>query len=300
MLYANGQPVGGGGAGGNTNSVELTYAEYLALSDAEKMNGTEYFITDINGDGSQFQPVIYSTDEREIGVWVDGKPLYERTYIGGTIPASSNLDISIDTTNVDEIFISKAITYSSTQGYSLILNDVIPTYSAHSKRIYINKNASKIVIDNGDTDNFYDRTYVTVIYTKTTDAAGSGTWTPQGVPAVHYSTDEQVIGTYLGDTLCQKTIHNVSITSGIQWIDTGIDSTCKIIETKGVLFKSGGDIVTMPCADSGSSTNDLSVAGINTCSVGIVTTGKWAVLFRTLKSDMRGDLDLTVIYTKSS
>ena len=39
-------------------------------------------------------------------------------------------------------------------------------------------------------------------YTKTTDTAGSGTWTPQGVPAVHYSTDEKVVGTWIdGSTI---------------------------------------------------------------------------------------------------
>ena len=54
--------------------------------------------------------------------------------------------------------------------------------------------------------------------TKTTDVAGSGTWTPQGVPTVHYSTDEQVIGTWLGETLYQKTLH----ISNVQFDSTGI------------------------------------------------------------------------------
>lgn len=38
----------GSGGGGGGNEVELTWAEYEALSEAEKMNGTNYFITDIN------------------------------------------------------------------------------------------------------------------------------------------------------------------------------------------------------------------------------------------------------------
>ena len=47
---------------------------------------------------------------------------------------------------------------------------------------------------------------ITLQYTKTTDVAGSGSWTPQGVPTHHYSTDEQVVGTYLGETLYEKII----------------------------------------------------------------------------------------------
>ena len=29
----------------------------------------------------KIQPVIYSTEEREIGVWTDGKPLYQKTWV---------------------------------------------------------------------------------------------------------------------------------------------------------------------------------------------------------------------------
>ncbi|MBQ1758223.1 MAG: hypothetical protein IIZ94_00935, partial [Prevotella sp.] len=38
---------------------------------------------------------------------------------------------------------------------------------------------------------------LTLYYTKTTDVAGSGNWNTDGVPTVHYSTSEQVIGTWL-------------------------------------------------------------------------------------------------------
>jgi hypothetical protein len=57
---------------------------------------------------------------------------------------------------------------------------------------------------------------VTVQYTKTTDTAGSGQWTPQGVPAHHYSTDEQVVGTWIdGSTIYEKTLvlNNVAFDS---------------------------------------------------------------------------------------
>ena len=244
---------------------------------------------------SKFQPVIYSTEEREIGVWTNGKPLYEKTIVDTLPSTTTSKDISLNISNIDNIISIKGIA---------IRSDGATTQIEHARTDYtiwsmINGAKTVLSINIKDSSYINQPVHFTVQYTKTTDVAGSGSWTPQGVPSVHYSTDEQIIGTYLGDTLCQKTIHNVSITSGVQWIDTDIDSTCKIIETKGTLFKSNGDIATMPCADSGSSINDSSVAGINTCSVGIVTTGKWSVLFRTLKSDMRGDLDLTVIYTKS-
>ncbi|MBR1703169.1 MAG: hypothetical protein IJ716_14680, partial [Lachnospiraceae bacterium] len=42
-------------------------------------------------------------------------------------------------------------------------------------------------------------------YTKISDSPGSGTWTPSGVPAVHYSTEEQVVGTWMNKPLYQRT-----------------------------------------------------------------------------------------------
>ena len=55
--------------------VELTQAQYDQLTSDEKHNGTIYFITD-----APSNPVDYSTDEKVIGHWVDGKTLYERTF----------------------------------------------------------------------------------------------------------------------------------------------------------------------------------------------------------------------------
>ena len=57
---------------------KMTKAEFDTLSDAEKVGFIN--ITDItSGSDDRFQPVIYSEEEREIGVYTDGKPLYEKT-----------------------------------------------------------------------------------------------------------------------------------------------------------------------------------------------------------------------------
>ena len=66
---------------------------------------------------------------------------------------------------------------------------------------------------------------ITIQYTKTTDTAGSGTWTPQGVPAVHYSTAEHVIGTWVdGKTLYEKTwyFQDNMVSIGTNWTSLNI------------------------------------------------------------------------------
>ena len=93
--------------------------------------------------------------------------------------------------------------------------------------------------------------YITLQYTKTTDTAGSGTWTPQGVPAIHYSTDEQVVGTWVdGSTLYEITgILNEQITTTFKTI---IDCTSlninKVVNVSVTLFENGyyyGDATNM-------------------------------------------------------
>ena len=45
---------------GNSNDMELTYAEYLKLSDEEKNNGTNYFIKDVNNKPKEEKEIIGS------------------------------------------------------------------------------------------------------------------------------------------------------------------------------------------------------------------------------------------------
>lgn len=56
MIYHNGLPYCGGGSSSPSAEKELTYAEYLALTEEEKNNGTTYYITDAGS--TSVQPSI--------------------------------------------------------------------------------------------------------------------------------------------------------------------------------------------------------------------------------------------------
>ena len=195
-LYINGNKIGGGG--GNSNMQELTQEEYDELTTEEKNNGTVYYITDVNGDGESFQPIIYSENEREVGVWVDGKPLYEKTVIfEGTFLGSTTIG------NLNIIMCSGHSVDNTYRTFSFAHSD-----ASNNVGIFIKSNGDvEIRAGSSVTSEYaYDKIAITVRYTKTTDTAGSGTWTPQGVPTVHYSTDEQIVGTWIdGNTIYEKT-----------------------------------------------------------------------------------------------
>lgn len=54
-----------------------TNAEWTALSSAEKAKYTLVNITDDDETGDE---IIYSTDERKIGRWIDGRTIYQKTF----------------------------------------------------------------------------------------------------------------------------------------------------------------------------------------------------------------------------
>jgi hypothetical protein len=180
---------------------EGTQSQYDAI--VTKDPNTTYYITDADDGGDSFQPIIYSEIEREIGVYIDGKPLYEKSYYVAQLPSvEDNVDIANDITNLGEVISLTGIMINSTSHMSIQLpynadyeyGVQLAAYETYVRiSVHTNRSAWKSII--------------TLRYTKTTDIAGSGTWTPQGVPAVHYSTNEQVVGTWIdGSTLYQTTL----------------------------------------------------------------------------------------------
>lgn len=164
----------------------------------------------------KIQPVIYSTEEREIGVWTDGKPLYEKTFLfdyndlqNETYGKYINLSIpNIDKSCLFTISIEDGqliLPYYQGANLYIIAFPVLSTDVCKFSFRYGSEVSSQI-------SSFFTNCKIILRYTKSTDTAGSGKWTPQGVPAHHYSTDEQVIGTWIdGSTLYEKTWTNLDI-----------------------------------------------------------------------------------------
>ena len=171
---------------------KMTKAEFDLLSDDEKVGFIN--ITDITSGGDdRFQPVVYSEDEREIGVWTDGKPIYQKSYkiTGVNINGGWNVLIT-SASNIDTFVGGKCALADSTYKYTW------DAYYNSSNNVAIYNFLGGAILNASG--------YITIQYTKTTDTAGSGQWTPQGVPAHHYSEDEQVVGTWIdGNTLYEKT-----------------------------------------------------------------------------------------------
>lgn len=203
------------------NYVELTQAQYDALPASKLTDGVLYCIKDTGiVEGDKYAPIIYSLEEREVGVWTDGKPLYARTFTSKFINDSGTYkaDISCDFSAVDKVVYSKAQFLNSTA------SSAIPYYAVGSDLIYYwySKADNKIFVRATTDRTAYD-VNVTLYYTKTTDVPGSGTWGTDGVPMVHYDGNERIIGTWFGETLYEKTYHYTGTLNSNTWVT--IDSS---------------------------------------------------------------------------
>jgi hypothetical protein len=172
---------------------------------------------------------LYSTDEKMIGQWIDGKPLYQKV-LTKTISATSK--IGTYTSGNDGYLYQGHISISS----DIPNIDTGMVDVGHS--FYISSSATRGFMgawyekDTGDIwfSTLYDRSDVSatfvVNYTKTTDSAisiGSDT---------DYSTTEKIVGTWIdGKPIYQKTVDlgsQQTLTSQT-WFETNID--CSNIST---------------------------------------------------------------------
>ena len=199
----------------------------------------------------KLQPVIYSTEEREVGVWTDGRPLYQRT-IQGTLNVTSTsrnwyeiLPVSAlpNLDNVVPINGSYIIDSGDGQVYPIPMTTG-DNAGAYTSCVYnINEGLRFCVKGVSEGASTYT---VTLQYTKTTDQPGSGTWTPDGAYAHHYSTDEKVVGTWIdGKTIYEKTFdlgsdvtigrNNFSTVTGLQIPNVSMVLDCNGMKSNGTL-----------------------------------------------------------------
>ena len=182
------------------------------------LNGKEYVTSTTRG----FPPLIYSDDEREVGVWRDGKPLYQKSFAGTS--SDTTFQISISSLNVDR-FVDGQISVVANGGS---IKSIVYFANANDMtRIWVN--GSNLNVQIGSDYPARPINYVaTILYTKTTDTAGSGKYSAVGDLMHHYSTTEQVVGTWInGETIYEKTYEfssDVTI-NGNTWYDTPFSTT---------------------------------------------------------------------------
>lgn len=128
---------------------------------------------------------LFSTDEKLIGQWIDGKPLYQKTVDCGATATNDTITIEhgiVDLENVVSII-------GTTNRIGDYYNP-IPTVNGGNDYIRVSVDETSIIIKYMDSWNA-SNVYVTIRYTKTTDSA-------MAIGASNdYSTTEKIVGNWI-------------------------------------------------------------------------------------------------------
>lgn len=130
------------------------------------LNGKEYVTSTTRG----FPPLIYSDNEREVGVWRDGKPLYQKTFNGSFASDQTNLNINWGITGIQVLHIWGFLIPSDNPNNRVIIGN---NYDESSLVIFKGVGGTGTTIRRGNVAYFGSTptAYVTILYTKTTDTA---------------------------------------------------------------------------------------------------------------------------------
>lgn len=157
-----------------------------------------------------YLPALYSEEEREVGVWTDGKPLYQKTINVGSITAGGDKRVSASL-SIDKVIDISGNAHSSNYNQWVKINFPHQNIAAYIVTAVYIESSQEINVHTG-TYFTLDECYITLQYTKTTDQPGSGTFLTDGTPSHHYSTSEKVVGTWIDNsTLYEITVNKGSV-----------------------------------------------------------------------------------------
>lgn len=146
---------------------------------------------------------IYSIDERMIGSWVDGRPLYQKSIAFGTLPNKNTKKVAHGIANIKEVITIKTIGYATT--WYNIPWATTKTVAGENDSLNVYVDTTDIIVQTAADASAETISYITLQYTKTTDAANSYKIAKEN----DYCMQERIIGTWEDDEgknlLCRKT-----------------------------------------------------------------------------------------------
>ena len=109
--------------------------------------------------------ITYSSTEKVVGEWIDGKPIYQKTVNFGALPDNTTKAVSHGISNISKVVSIEGWATNGSDFFSLsYYNPLASNYSAGVYATY-----SDVIIKTGGNLTPYTTCYVTLKYTKTTD-----------------------------------------------------------------------------------------------------------------------------------
>lgn len=225
---------------------------------------------------------MFSTDEKIVGRWIDGKPLYQKSYSASVnITSGSTSDFQI-VTGFDYIDVVKVEILRSSDSTRFILPN-----SGCNVNILSNGN---LRLNTASGTSYSGILIFTIQYTKSTDSP-----VEIGIDT-DYSTTEKIIGTWIdGKPIYQKTLKIDN--PGNDWNNTVKTYTSLGIDNPDLVWKVGSAIL-----DIGSDHRQYTEHSYGTASYFTVlaSSGNNGLLFKWTTSGTSNFIIITLQYTKTT
>ena len=156
---------GGGGTYTGGNGINIDANNEITTDNMGSVDMSEV-VTPLPGISSR--NINYSTTEQRIGSWIDGGPLYQKTFYLGNLPNATTTTYNFVNPDISKIINIQGVAISETE--QAFLNLPHASLSGSTVMIYatINSNGLNIIIGSTIDRSTYVG-YVTLQYTKTTD-----------------------------------------------------------------------------------------------------------------------------------
>ena len=263
----------------SVSNADSTYSSYI----------TVYGVT--QGTKNVFTPIIYSDNERCIGIWRDNKPLYQKTIDFGTLPNQTTKSVAHGISDIDASCIVSIEPIASTSSYATFPR--VHDTNAGNQVFWEVTSTNIICYSRNSNNTAFTRCFVTLKYTKTSDSAGSGNWSTDEEPMHHYSTSEKLIGTWIDG----KPLYEITVDCGnlpnraTKSVNYGVADVKEIVKLYGIGIASTGASCPLPFSD------DYSPAG-NILLDANASSGTIRLISQSDKSPFHGYV--TMQYTKTT
>lgn len=232
---------------------------------------------------------LYSTTEQVVGKWTDGRPVYSKTVSASSINIPTNRVYSLGITGVSTLVKASGTLKSGTTSWAVPYNmTTIGASSTDCADVFNDNGTITLHLGNGyPTGSTAYTVNITVLYTKTSDAANSFNYASEN----DYSTSETIVGTWLnGEKIYQKTIQTTSQASGGTKTIATLTSGSKILHAFGYVETPSARVIIPYCTITTTQATDLAVIMQSGNNINLIMGTSWQSGWSVI---------VTIQYTKS-
>lgn len=110
---------------------------------------------------------VYSTEETQIGTWIDGKPIYRKTIVMSNV-TETNKTYDLSSLSIETCMIDSSHSYFEQGNYQIPIGCYGGT--TDYSRAFYQKNTKTLYVQFGTTYTMSKNIHITIEYTKTTDS----------------------------------------------------------------------------------------------------------------------------------